>query len=101
MQQDEKAVTAAPPRYRAVAWSTERGHTIERVLLDNVAASSRTYGMTPVRTSAPGTSGHLRVAAHQRAVERHRRALSDGWPHKKFNALDDGDFAALVLTSGQ
>lgn len=82
---DEKAVTAIGVLQRAVAWFTERGVIVERVLSDNGSAY-RSYAwhdactelnITPKRTRPyrPQTNGK---------IERFHRTLGDGWAYARF-----------------
>ena len=82
---DEKAATAIGVLQRAVAWFSDHGVTIERVLSDNGSAY-RSYawrdacaelGITPKRTRPyrPQTNGK---------IERFHRTLADGWAYARF-----------------
>lgn len=82
---DEKAATAVAVLQRAVAWFSERGVTVERVLSDNGSAY-RSYAwrdactqlhITPKRTRPyrPQTNGK---------IERFHRTLADGWAYAHF-----------------
>jgi transposase InsO family protein len=93
---DEKAVTAIAVLRRAVAWFTERGVTVERVLSDNGSAY-RSYAwrdactelhITPKRTRPyrPQTNGK---------IERFHRTLADGWAYAQFYESTQHRNAAL------
>lgn len=82
---DEKAATAIGVLRRAVAWFTDRGVRIERVLSDNGSAY-RSYAwrdacdeldIRPKRTRPyrPQTNGK---------IERFHRTLADGWAYARF-----------------
>ncbi|MEE3750177.1 IS481 family transposase [Mycobacterium intracellulare] len=81
---DEKAVTAIGVLQRAVAWFTDHGVTVERVLSDNGSAY-KSYAwrdacaelcITPKRTRPyrPQTNGK---------IERFHRTLADGWAYAR------------------
>ena len=81
---DEKAATAIGVLRRAVAWFTDRGVTVQRVLSDNGSAykslawadACAELGITPKRTRPyrPQTNGK---------IERFHRTLSDGWAYAR------------------
>jgi len=93
---DEKAATAIGVLHRAVAWFTEHGVTVERVLSDNGAAyksyawrdACADLGITHKRTRPyrPQTNGK---------IERFHRTLSDGWAYARFYESTDQRNAAL------
>ena len=82
---DEKAATAIGVLQRAVAWFTDRGVTVERVLSDNGSAyrshawadACTDLGITHKRTRPyrPQTNGK---------IERFHRTLADGWAYTRF-----------------
>ena len=82
---DEKAATAIGVLQRAVAWFTDHGVTVERVLSDNGSAyrssawrdACTALGITPKRTRPyrPQTNGK---------IERFHRTLADGWAYARF-----------------
>lgn len=82
---DEKAVTAIGVLERAVAWFSEHGVTVERVLSDNGSAyksfawrdACARLGITHKRTRPyrPQTNGK---------IERFHRTLADGWAYARF-----------------
>ncbi|MET8354852.1 IS481 family transposase [Micromonospora sp. NPDC005206] len=93
---DEKAATAIAVLRRAVAWFTDRGVTVHRVLTDNGAAY-RSYawrdacaelGVTPKKTRPyrPQTNGK---------VERFHRTLTDGWAFGRFYSSEAARRKAL------
>jgi transposase InsO family protein len=81
---DEKAETAVGVLHRAVAWFTDRGVTVERVLSDNGSCyrsnawrdSCANLGISHKRTRPyrPQTNGK---------IERFHRTLSDGWAYAR------------------
>lgn len=93
---DETAATATAVLRRAVAWFTDFGVTIERVLSDNGAAyrshawrdTCTELGVTPKRTRPyrPQTNGKL---------ERFHRTLADGWAYTCFYSSETARRAAL------
>ena len=82
---DEKATTAIAVLRRAVAWFTEHGVRVQRVLSDNGSAyrahawrdACIELGITPKRTRPyrPQTNGK---------IERFHRTLADGWAYARF-----------------
>ena len=94
---DETAETAVAVLRRAVAWFTERGVTVERVLSDNGSAyrsfawrdTCAELGITPKRTRPyrPQTNGK---------IERFHRTLSDGWAYARFYPSETDRRAALA-----
>ena len=93
---DERAETAVGVLQRAVAWFTERGVIVERVLSDN-GSCYRSYawldacaalGITPKRTRPyrPQTNGK---------IERFHRTLADGWAYARFYDSEADRRAAL------
>lgn len=86
---DEKASTAIGVLQRAVAWFSDRGVTVERVLSDNGSAyrshawrdACTQLGITPKRTRPyrPQTNGK---------IERFHRTLADGWAYARFYASE-------------
>ena len=82
---DEKAHTAIGVLHRAVAWFTDHGVTVERVLSDNGSAyrshawrdACAMLGITHKRTKPyrPQTNGK---------IERFHRTLGDGWAYARF-----------------
>lgn len=94
---DERAVTATAVLHRAVAWFTERGVTVERVLSDNGAAyksylwhdTCEELGIKVKKTRPrrPQTNGK---------IERLHRTLADGWAYKKLYTSEDARRAALA-----
>jgi transposase InsO family protein len=82
---DEKAETAVEVLRRAVAWFSERGVHVERVLSDNGSCyrslawrdTCATLGITHKRTRPyrPQTNGK---------IERFHRTLADGWAYARF-----------------
>ncbi|MET9313129.1 IS481 family transposase [Kribbella sp. NPDC003505] len=82
---DEKAATAIDVLRRAVAWFTDHGVTVERVLSDNGSAykshawrdACTELAITPKKTRPyrPQTNGK---------IERFHRTLADGWAYARF-----------------
>jgi len=82
---DEKAATAIGVLRNAVAWFTDRGVTVERVLSDNGSAyksyawrdACAELGIRPKKTRPyrPQTNGK---------IERFHRTLNDGWAFVRF-----------------
>ena len=93
---DETAATATAVLRRAVAWFTERGITVERVLSDNGSAyrsflwrdTCLELGIKPKRTRPyrPQTNGK---------IERFHRTLADGWAYARHYATETERRAAL------
>jgi transposase InsO family protein len=93
---DETATTATAVLHRAVAWFTERGITVRRVLTDNGSAyrshlwrdTCTELGIKPKRTRPyrPQTNGK---------IERFHRTLAEGWAYKKFYNSESARLAAL------
>lgn len=93
---DETAQTAVDVLRNAVAWFTDRGVTVQRVLSDNGgcyrshlwAQTCAELGITPKRTRPyrPQTNGK---------IERFHRTLADGWAFKKFYSSESARLAAL------
>ena len=93
---DERAQTATAVLRRAVAWFSERGTVVERVLSDNGPAyrshawrhTCTDLGITPKRTRSyrPQTNGK---------VERFHRTLADGWAYARFYTSEPERRAAL------
>lgn len=93
---DEKATTAIGVLHRTIAWFTERGITVERVLSDNGSAyRSRAWqdtcqqlGIKPKKTRPyrPQTNGK---------IERFHRTLADGWAYARFYTSEAQRRAAL------
>lgn len=93
---DEKATTAIGVLQRAIAWFTERGVTVERVLSDNGSAyrshawreTCAALGVTPKHTRPyrPQTNGK---------IERFHRTLADGWAYARFYRSETERRAAL------
>lgn len=92
---DEKAATAIGVLQRAVAWFTERGVTVERVLSDNGSAyrsfawrdACAALRITPKRTRPyrPQTNGK---------IERFHRTLADGWAYARlYDSTEQRDTA--------
>jgi transposase InsO family protein len=93
---DETKETAAAVLRNAVAWFTQHGVTVQRVLSDN-GSCYRSYlwrdtcaelGITPKRTRPyrPQTNGK---------IERFHRTLAEGWAFKKFYNSESARLAAL------
>jgi transposase InsO family protein len=86
---NEQAATATGVLRRAVAWFTEQGVTVERVLSDNGAAyrsnawreACTELGITPKRTRPyrPQTNGK---------IERFHRTLAEGWAYARLYDSD-------------
>ncbi len=93
---DETSQTAAQVLRNAVAWFTDRGVTVQRVLSDNGSAyKSHLWADTcaelgiavkKTRPYRPQTNGKL---------ERFHRTLADGWAFKKFYNSESARLAAL------
>jgi transposase InsO family protein len=93
---DETKETAAAVLRNAVAWFTQRGVTVQRVLSDNGGAyrsflwrdTCAELGVTPKRTRPyrPQTNGK---------IERFHRTLAEGWAFKKFYNSESARLAAL------
>jgi transposase InsO family protein len=93
---DETAATAALVLRHAVAWFTERGVSVHRVLSDNGSAykshlwaqTCAELGITVKKTRPyrPQTNGK---------IERFHRTLADGWAFKKFYNSETARRAAL------
>jgi transposase InsO family protein len=93
---DEKAVTAIGVLQRAVAWFTNHGVTVERVLSDNGscyrshawASTCDDLGIVHKRTRPyrPQTNGK---------IERFHRTLADGWAYARFYDSEHARRAAL------
>lgn len=93
---DETATTAVDVLHRAVAWFTQQGVTVERVLSDNGSAytshawrtACTTLAITPKRTRPyrPQTNGK---------IERFHRTLADGWAYARFYESEQQRRAAL------
>jgi transposase len=93
---DEKAATAIAVLRRAVAWFTDRGITVKRVLTDNGSAyksyawhqACTELGITPKKTRPyrPQTNGK---------VERFHRTLTDGWAFGRFYSSEAARRKAL------
>ena len=93
---DETAATATAVLRRAVAWFTQRGVTVERVLSDNGSAyrsflwrdTCAELGITPKRTRPyrPQTNGK---------IERFHRTLADGWAYARHYTTETERRAAL------
>lgn len=94
---DETAITAARVLRRAVAWFSERGITIERVLSDNGSAyksflwydtcAELDIKVKKTRPRRPQTNGK---------IERLLRTMADGWAYKKLYTSDHTRRAALA-----
>jgi len=93
---DETAATATAVLRNAVAWFTDRGVTVQRVLSDNGSAykahlwrdTCAELGITPKKTRPyrPQTNGK---------IERFHRTLADGWAFKRFYNSENARRAAL------
>jgi len=93
---DETAVTAVGVLRRAVAWFTDRGVTVERVLSDNGSAykshlwrdTCAELGIKPKKTRPyrPQTNGK---------IERFHRTLADGWAFSRHYNSESARRAAL------
>jgi len=93
---DETKETATTVLRNAVAWFTDRGVTVRRVLSDNGGAyrshlwrdTCTELGITPKRTRPyrPQTNGK---------IERFHRTLADGWAFKRFYPSEADRLAAL------
>jgi transposase InsO family protein len=93
---DETATTATTVLRNAVAWFTDRGITIERVLSDNGSAyrshlwrdTCTELGITPKKTRPyrPQTNGK---------IERFHRTLADGWAFKQLYPTEQARRDAL------
>ena len=93
---DETAATAIGVLRRAVAWFTDRGVTVERVLSDNGSAykshawrdACAELGITPKKTRPyrPQTNGK---------IERFHRTLADGWAFSRHYNSESARRAAL------
>ncbi len=93
---DEKAATAIGVLHRAIAWFTDHGVTIERVLSDNGACyrshawhqACVTLGIRHKRTRPyrPQTNGK---------IERFHRTLADGWAYARYYPSETDRRAAL------
>jgi transposase-like protein len=93
---DEKAATAIGVLRRAVAWFTDHGITVERVLSDNGAAykshawrnACAELAITPKKTRPyrPQTNGK---------IERFHRTLADGWAYARFYTTETQRKTAL------
>jgi transposase InsO family protein len=93
---DETAATAAAVLRRAIAWFTDRGVNVRRVLSDNGSAykshlwrdTCTELGIKPKKTRPyrPQTNGK---------IERFHRTLAEGWAFKKFYNSESARLAAL------
>lgn len=93
---DEKTITAVGVLQRAVAWFSERGVSVERVLSDNGSCyrsgawheACADLGITVKKTRPyrPQTNGK---------IERFHRTLKDGWAYARFYSSETQRRAAL------
>ena len=93
---DETKQTATEVLRNAVAWFSERGVTVQRVLSDNGSCykshlwrdTCTDLGITPKKTRPyrPQTNGK---------IERFHRTLAEGWAFKKFYNSESARLAAL------
>ena len=95
IQHDEKAVTAIGVLQRAVAWFTERGVTVERVLSDNGAAY-RSFAWREACAELRITHKRTRPYRPQTngKIERFHRTLGDGWAYARlYESTEQRDIA--------
>jgi transposase InsO family protein len=95
IQHDEKAVTAVGVLQRAVAWFTQRGVTVERVLSDNGAAY-RSFAWRDACAELRITHKRTRPYRPQTngKIERFHRTLGDGWAYARlYESTEQRDIA--------
>ncbi|MDN4175180.1 IS481 family transposase [Nocardioides sp. SOB77] len=82
---DEKASTAIGVLQRAVAWFTDHGVTVERVLSDN-GSCYRSYAWRDACAELGIKPKHTRPYRPQTngKIERFHRTLADGWAYARF-----------------
>jgi transposase InsO family protein len=83
---DEKAATAIGMLRRAVAWFSERGLTVERVLSDNGSAY-KSYAWRDACAELAITHKRTRPYRPQTngKIERFHRTLADGWAYPRLH----------------
>lgn len=93
---DEKAATAIAVLRRAVAWFTERGVTVERVLSDNGSAY-RSHAWREACAGLGIAAKHTRPYRPQTngKIERFHRTLADGWAYARYYDSDTARRDAL------
>ena len=93
---DEKSTTATAVLRRAVAWFSDRGVNVERVLSDN-GSCYRSYAWRD--TCAELGISHKRTRPYRPQtngkIERFHRTLADGWAYARFYTSDAERRAAL------
>lgn len=93
---DETRETASDVLRNAVAWFTERGVTVQRVLTDN-GGCYRSFLWRDTCAELGITHKHTRPYRPQTngKIERFHRTLVEGWAFKKFYNSDSARMAAL------
>lgn len=94
---DERAVTAVAVLRRAVAWFTEQGITVERVLSDNGSAyKSHLWHQTCAELDIKVKKTRPRRPQTNGKIERLHRTLADGWAYRRLYNTENARRAALA-----